>query len=188
MYNAYIQFSTAEDNLFKHSIKRETTMENTNANNPFSQKQFKEIFAKNFIHRFISREYWDLKENGAEVDADTEAELGLKLFTPALFGFKSDTPYLDLLNAFLFGDENYEYDDCQDNWLFLKNEDGSDYVDENGRKRTLLDFTYEDDLYIGYEWNEHTLWRAMRDHYDTAESTINAVMQYLKTEQKKPLA
>lgn len=172
MYNVYIQSSTAEDNLFKHSIKKETLMENTNANNPFDQKQFKEIFAKEFIHRFISKEYWN---------ADNE-QVGLMPFTPALFGFKSDTPYLDLLNAFLFGDADYEYDDCQDNWLFLKNEDGSDYVDEKGRKRTLLDFSFEDDLYVGYDWNEYTLWRAMRDHYDTAESTINAVMQYLKVE------
>ena len=136
------------------------------------QKQFKEIFAKEFIHRFISKEYWN-------ADGDT---IGLMPFTPALFGFKSDTPYLDLLNAFLFGDADYEYDDCQDNWLFLKNEDGSDYVDGKGRKRTLLDFSFEDDLYVGYDWNEYTLWRAMRDHYDTAESTINAVMQYLKVE------
>ena len=154
-----------------------TISNNANTHDLFSQKQFKEIFAKEFIHRFVSREYWN-------VDGE---QVGLMPFTPALFGFKSETSYLDLLNAFLFSGEDYEYEDDQDNWLFVKNEDGSDYVDEKGRKRTLVDFTYEDDLYMGYEWNEHTLWRAMRDHYDTAESTINAVMQYLKIEQEKPL-
>jgi len=46
VYNTYIKSSTAEDNSFKHSIKKETLMENTNTTNPFSQKQFKEIFAK----------------------------------------------------------------------------------------------------------------------------------------------
>jgi hypothetical protein len=95
-----------------------------------------------------------------------------KPFTPELFGIKSETPFADLLSQFLDSEVDYEYDDETDGWLFVKNQDGTDFVDDKGEKRTLFDFVNDRDFDYGCNWNIAKLKEVMLDHYLTAYNML----------------
>lgn len=121
-----------------------------------------EELSKEFLFRFISDMYGYI-ENGKMIE---------KPFTPELFGIKSETPFADLLSQFLDQEVDYEYDDETDGWLFVKNPDGTDFVDDKGEKRTLFDFVNDKDFDYGCNWNIVKLKEVMLDHYLTAYNML----------------
>ena len=128
----------------------------------FHNLPHQEELSKEFLFRFISDTYSEINNNKV-ID---------KPFTPELFGINSETPFADLLSKFLDSEVDYEYDDETDGWLFVKNQDGTDYIDDNGEKITLFKFSNDEDFDYGCHWNITKLKEVMLDHYTTTYNLL----------------
>ena len=123
-----------------------------------------ENIAKTIIHNYIASECKSL-----------ENEEELVKFSPKIFGFEGETPYLDLFKTFT--DENVCYDeehDEENNCYMFAKLNGEVYRNKKGNTLTLSDFTYELDIVCLTKDNEilKTLLIEARHNFTTIMSNL----------------